>query len=615
MKELTLGLNFCDGHDTSIFSIFNNDLYGISQERITRVKHDSIYPIDAIKEMLRYKKIDPLKIEKVYAGVATLEFENLKLFNNTYKTTVALRKAIQGDRNAIYIKELSSKIKYQESISPIKRILNLLFDKRGREFLFLKTMGRKTTLRDIILRHLKEIFPNSKVKVKFFEHHLAHAYSSYFSSPFKDSLVLTFDGYGDQNFSKIYFVDQKNKKFKEIGSSKNIFIENFKKYNFTDNGAVSIGNIYSVFTFLLGFTPNADEGKVEALAAFGNADNRLYKALMLSMHIDRIKLSINLDKDRLNQLFEESNLENIIKELPKEDIAAAVQKYTQETILELLKTLKEKSDCPNLCLAGGVTANVIMNMHIHQNLFENIFIVPAMADDGLAQGVALMVKENINKDITNNFRFPTMPYFGSSYTHKEVKQALQHNNLEYKFIGNSAYTKAAEAIVEGKIGAIFQGRCEFGPRALGNRTIIADVRDKNIQKKINKEIKNRPLFQPFCPSIIIEERERLFEKSYNNKHMTIAFKLKEEFTKEIPGAVHIDNTARVQFVSQEDNPHYYDLIKKVKELTGFGVIINTSFNKHGRTMVLTPHDAIVDFISTNLDFMIIEGFWIERKKF
>ncbi len=612
MKELTLGLNFCDGHDTSVFAIFDNDLYGISQERLTRIKHDSMYPIDAIHEMLRYKKIDPLKVEKVYAGVATLEFENLKLFHNRYETEIALRKYIKGDRSYLYIKELSSQIKYQKSIPTIKRVLNFIQDKRGREFLLLKAKGRKTPLRKTIFRHLKDIFPNAKIEVKFFEHHLAHAYSTYFSSPFQDSLVLSFDGYGDKYFSKLYFVDQKTKTFKEVGSSKNIFIDNFKKYDFTDNGAVSIGNIYSVFTFLLGFTPNADEGKVEALAAFGDGNNRLYKSLMLSTHIDRINLSIKFDADKINKLFEKEHLDTIFKELSKVDISACVQKYTEDTIIEFLKVLKEKSDCPNICLAGGVTANVIMNMKINQELFENIFITPAMADDGLAQGVALMMKERNNKKITSNFKFPIMPYFGSSYKHEEIIEALKSSNLKYEFIGNDAYIKAAEAIVDGKIGAIFQGRAEFGPRALGNRSIVANAKDKNIQKKINKEIKNRPIFQPFCPSILIEERNRLFEKSYNNKHMTIAFKLKEEFVNNIPGAVHVDNSARVQFVSQEDNPNYHSLIKRVKELTNFGVIINTSFNKHGRTMVLTPHDAIIDFISTNLDFMVMEGFWVER---
>jgi carbamoyltransferase len=217
-----------------------------------------------------------------------------------------------------------------------------------------------------------------------------------------------------------------------------------------------------------------------------------------------------------------------------------------------------------------------------------------------------------DKSLKDSFRFPTMPYFGSSYSKDEVKSTLDDANLSYIDLKDEAYIKAAEYIVDGKIGALFHGRAEFGPRALGNRSIIADVRNRDIQKIINKDIKNRPLFQPFCPSMIIDERKRLFEKSYDNKHMTIAFKLKEEFKEEIPGSVHVDLTARVQFVSPEDNPNYYKMIKKVKELTGFGVIINTSFNKHGRTMVLTPEDAIVDFKDTNLDFMVIEGFLVEK---
>jgi carbamoyltransferase len=205
-----------------------------------------------------------------------------------------------------------------------------------------------------------------------------------------------------------------------------------------------------------------------------------------------------------------------------------------------------------------------------------------------------------------------MPYFGSSFKKEEIEKELIKSSLKYEYLGDEAYKKGAKKIVEGKIGAIFQGRTEFGPRALGNRSIIASVQDRDIQKKINSSIKNRPLFQPFCPSILAEEKERLFEKAYLNKHMTIAFRLKEEFKEDIPGSIHIDSTARVQFVEEKDNPNYYNLIKEVKNLTGFGVIINTSFNKHGRTMVLNPKQAIIDFLDTNLDFMIMEGFWVSR---
>jgi carbamoyltransferase len=155
---------------------------------------------------------------------------------------------------------------------------------------------------------------------------------------------------------------------------------------------------------------------------------------------------------------------------------------------------------------------------------------------------------------------------------------------------------------------------EWGPRALGNRSIIADPRPKDFREKINKEIKRRPAFQPFCPSILAEEAPRLFESYYLNKHMTCAFRMKKEFWDKLPSAIHIDGTARAQFVSREDNEKYYRLLKKVKDLTGFGIIINTSFNKHGRTIVETPHDAIIDFLDTDMDYVVIEGLLITRKK-
>jgi carbamoyltransferase len=610
MDTLTVGLNFFGGHDTSIFAIFEDDLYGVSQERITRIKHDSIFPIDALHELLRYKDIDPKKITRLNVGVATKAFEK-RIFNEySYEMTCKLREMIQGDKEHLFIKEFVKEKKKLQNSGKLHMLKSFIFNRYGREYLKMQLRGKKVSLDSIIKKHLKSIFPNAELNIKFYEHHLAHAYSTYYSSQFDKALVFTFDGEGDGSFSKLYSV--KDGEFKEVGDSKNIFVENMQKYDFADSGYASVGNIYSIFTHLLGFTPNADEGKVEALAAFGNHDNELYHALCSAVRVNKERLSIMMDEKALNSIFEQSNLDKIFSTLSKEDISAAVQKSTEKIALEYLKVAKERYPTDALCLAGGVTANVIMNMNIFEKLFENLYIIPAMGDDGIAQGVAIMMGIENDKSLKDSFRFPTMPYFGSSYSKDEVKRALDDANLSYIDLGDEAYIKAAEYIVDGKIGALFHGRAEFGPRALGNRSIIADVRNRDIQKIINKDIKNRPLFQPFCPSMIIDERERLFEKSYNNKHMTIAFKLKEEFKEEIPGSVHVDLTARVQFVSPEDNPNYYNMIKKVKELTGFGVIINTSFNKHGRTMVLTPKDAIVDFKDTNLDFMVIEGFLVEK---
>lgn len=611
MDTLTFGMNFYGGHDTAVFAIFENDYYGLSQERITRIKHDAIFPIDAIKETLRYQNTNPLEIKTLNIGIATKAFQK-RIFNEyAYEMTMALRKMIQGKNEYLFIKEFVRKKENILQGSKINMFKSFLFSKHGRDYLKMQLIGKKIPLEKIIKKHLHKIFSNAQLNLKFYEHHLCHAYSTYYSSEFDQALVLTFDGEGDGYFSKLYEVDNGN--FKEIGSSKNKYVENMKKYDFADKGYSSIGNIYSIFTYLLGFTPNADEGKVEALAAFGNHDNQLYNDLCDSVTIDKEKLSIEMNVEKLNALFEQSNLDKILNSLSTEDISSAVQKSTEKIAIEYLSAAKKKHPSHAICLAGGVTANVILNMNIFENLFENLYIIPAMGDEGIAQGAAVMMYLEQNSTLKQNFRFPTMPYFGSSYAKEEIEKALKNNNLKYVDIGNDAYLKAAELIVEGKIGALFHGRCEFGPRALGNRSIIADVRNNDIQQIINKNIKNRPLFQPFCPSIMIDERERLFESSYDNKHMTAAFRLKEEFRDEIPGSVHVDLTARVQFVSKEDNPNYYALIERVKALTGFGVIINTSFNKHGRTIVLTPEDAIIDFKDTNLDFMVIEGFLVQKR--
>jgi len=611
MKSLTLGLNFFGGHDTSIFAIFEDDVYGLSQERITRIKHDSIFPIDALHEMLRYKKIEPETIQELHVGIATLAFQK-RIFNEyAYEMTTALRKMLQGSDEELYIKDFVQRKEALQSKGKVAQLMTFVKSKEGRSYLKMQFSGKKLPLDAIIEKHLRKIFPNAKIDMTFYEHHLTHAYSTYYASGFKETLVFTFDGEGDSCFSKLYEV--KNGVFTELGASQNRYVENMKMYDFADSGYASVGNIYSIFTYLLGYTPNADEGKVEALAAFGNHQNRLYEDLMAAVQIDEKRMAMELDTDMLNVIFDPENLETLFEELSKEDISAALQRALEEIVLSYLRVVMAKYPYKRIALAGGVTANVIMNMKIFEELFEEMFIIPAMGDDGISQGAAIMKYLQLHPEQKESFSFSMMPYYGSVFTKEQIRGVLEKSGLSYRFLGEEAYLKAAEMIVEGKIGALFHGRCEFGPRALGNRSIIADVRNKEIQKLINKEIKKRPLFQPFCPSMLAEERERLFEKAYDNKHMTIAFKLKKEFKEQIPGAVHVDLTARVQFVSPEDNPNYYAMIARVKELTGFGVIINTSFNKHGRTMVLTPQHALRDFVDTNLDFMVLEGYLVERE--
>jgi len=602
MKSFTLGLNFYAGHDTSIFAIFDDDIYALSQERTTRIKHDGIFPLDAVKEMIRYKKINTKEITNIDVGVATLAFENILVDEFTYEMSKLLRDMLISDKE-LYIKEFEEK-KRELNSSKQKLLKKFLLTSKGRSYIKMKLLGKKTPVKKLIKIHLQKLFPNAKLNISFYEHHLCHANASYYTSGFKDALVFTFDGEGDGIFSKLFFV--KNGIFVELANSKNIYVENAKEFYFADNGYLSIGNIYSIFTYLLGFTPLSDEGKVEALAAYGKYDNFLYHLLKESYIIK--DLSIILKKDVLEEVFSKEFLKEVFSNLKKEDISAAVQRFSEDVVLEYLQIVKNRYADQNLAIAGGVTANVIINNKIYEKVFDSIHITPAMGDEGTAQGAAIL-KHSVNK---TKKPFPQMPYFGSKYDKNEIEKELKESDLRYEYLGDKAYKKAGLEITKGKIGAIFQGRAEFGPRALGNRSIVADARDKDIQKKINSSIKKRPLFQPFCPSILIEEKDRLFQKAYDNKHMTIAFKLKKEYKDTLPGSVHIDLTARVQFVSKKDNKNYYTLIKEVKKETGYGVVINTSFNKHGRTMVLNPKQAIIDFLDTNLDFMVMEGFWVKK---
>ena len=255
-----------------------------------------------------------------------------------------------------------------------------------------------------------------------------------------------------------------------------------------------------------------------------------------------------------------------------------------------------------------------MSINIYERTnFKNIYVLPPMADDGLAIGSAILTAIVLGQDVSWLKDFE-MPYFGDSYTREQVKKVLDsYNNITYEDLKDNWPHEAAISVSEGKICSLFQGKMEFGPRALGNRSIIANPMLEDTRQKINSTVKRRPHYQPFCPSILEEERERLFKNSFSHKHMAIAFRMKDEFIKDLPCAVHVDGTARPQFVEEKDNPNYYRFLKALKDITGYGVSLNTSFNLHGRTIVRTPEDAVVDFIDCNIDELFIEGYRVKRK--
>ncbi len=612
--SIFIGTKF-HNHDSSFFAInpFSQSIFGMSTERKTRYKHDFIPPINILDTYIKEEKINPKEIKKIIVGYP-FNTGKLSIENNFYY----LHKNFRLHSQTKYKKEVDCAYRNFWRKKKYSKLFSLLFSFFGIKFLFLFLYNKiffpkNVPLERAIKNTLKNRFPNANIMIKFYDHQLCHAISSHYTSMNKNELLFTSDGWGDVYFSKVFIANRG--KIKEIAHSR------FVKVNLrTEENPLflvgSVGKIYSYFTVLLGFTENSDEGKVEALAAYGKPINFLHNELVLLFSINKNN-GLETTKEKLFEVLNYKRMIEILEKNKKEDIAATVQAFLETITKKYLLHIKKQHSFNSISLSGGVAANVINNLMIYENICEKIHITPAMSDEGTSQGAAIltMIENGFTYKNLEWLRSSHMPYFGTSYSKKEVEKTLKKNSKEitYSYVGNLWPEKVASFIHNKKIGAIFHGKMEWGPRALGNRSIVANPLCPKVKDIINKKIKKRLYFQPFCPSIIEEERERLFEKAYSNKHMTCAFRMKNSFQKKLPGAIHIDGTARVQFVEEGDNPYYYRLIKKFKEFSGFGVIINTSFNKHGRTIVESPEDAVRDFIDTNMDFLMIEGFLVNRK--
>jgi carbamoyltransferase len=600
-----LGTKYC-GHDSAACLIDTNKktIFAISTERITRIKHDQM-DISPILENYNFDSID-------YVAHSYNDFANDGELRKKMTYTKDIEKALRRIIKPIYIKDMNisrfkkNKLIFKSIFSNYAAVKAYYSAKFNRALITETPEDNKRAFTNYILKNFNK-FDLKPKKILFFEHHLCHATPSYYLSPFngEKALALTIDGQGDGFFSKLY-VFNGLKDYKLIGQSSADFIGN-SKY-------LSIGHVYEDFTRAMDLRPNSDEGKVEALAAFGDADRVLLKELRLATPIDKKSLSINFDIDKIKPFRNIDWLKEQRKRIGNENFCATVQNYLEDTIITYLNYAYEKYPISNLCLSGGVAANIIMSLNIYERTnFKNIYVLPAMGDDGLAIGSAIQTAITLDEDVSWLRDFQ-MPYFGDSYTREEVKIVLQgFDNIIFQDVEKNWPEEAAKSVAKGNICSLFHGRMEFGPRALGNRSIVADPRRDNIRQRINSTVKKRPNYQPFCPSILEEERERLFKNSFVHKHMAIAFRMKEKYIKDLPCAVHVDGTARPQFVEKKDNPKYYRYLKALKSITGYGVSLNTSFNLHGRTIVRTPRDAIVDFIDCNIDELYIEGFRVKRK--
>ena len=585
-------------HDSAAALIVDGKIVAAAQEeRFSRKKHDSGYPFHAIQYVLREAK--------------------LKLSDVNYITF------------------------YEKPFLKFERLLEtyVAFAPKGFKSFCMSMpiwLGEKLFQKKVLFNQLKSHDKNFDDinKIYFSEHHFSHAASAFYPSPFNDATVLTLDGVGEWATTTM-----------AKGHGQNLEI--IKEIHFPH----SIGLLYSAFTFYTGFKVNSAEYKVMGLAPYGVPK---FKNLILDKLIDlkedgtfRLNMDffdyptgLKMTNEKFSKLFGQPvrSLENELIEQFHMDVAASIQSVTEEVVLRLAKSLAKDTDSKNLCLAGGVALNCVANGKIHkEKIFDNIWIQPAAGDAGGALGAALALwhqelKNERLKPIKDEMKGS---YLGPKFSDNEVQSELTNLGATFeKFTEDELLKITAEELSKEKTVGWFQGRMEFGPRALGARSILADPRSEKMQKILNLKIKFRESFRPFAPSILREELSNWFDIDCDSPYMLLVSDIKKNKKKEmtesekklfgieqlnvkrsdIPAVTHVDYSARLQTVHQDTNPKYYKLIKNFEHITKCPVIVNTSFNVRGEPIVCSVKDAYRCFMGTNLDMLVCENFILYKDK-
>ena len=582
-------------HDSAATLILDGKIVAAAQEeRFTRIKHDNSFPINSIKFVLNFSQLDLNEVDYiVFYEKPFLKFERLL---ETY-----LAFAPKGFKSfclamPLWIKE---KLFQKKLIIDSLKILDNKFQSDG--------------------------------KIFFSSHHLSHASSAFFPSPFKEAIVLTADAVGEWTTTSI-----------AIGKNNSLKIK--KEINFPH----SLGLLYSSFTYYLGFKVNSGEYKLMGLAPYG-----------VPKYVDKINLLIDIKEDgsfRLDQSYfnyttgltmTNEKFHNLFGQKPRNskseelnqfhmDIAASIQKVTENIIIKIAKSIKKEYGIDNLCLAGGVALNCVANGKlIEERIFKNIWVQPAAGDAGGSLGAALafwyLHKKNTRR--VSNSDEMSGSYLGPAYSQNSIETELKKVGAIFKvFDDQKLLEKTANQLSNNKIIGWFQGRMEFGPRALGNRSIIGDPRSLSMQRDLNLKIKFRESFRPFAPAIIESEVAEWFELKTQSPYMMFVSKIKREKqisindkeTKlsglqklsikrsEIPAVTHVDYSARIQTVNKKTNKKFFDLLKNFEEKTKCPILINTSFNVRGEPIVNTPLDAYNCFMGTNIDILVIGNCFLEK---
>lgn len=490
------------------------------------------------------------------------------------------------------------------SFSPAKRLRNKYFDekvtagswgsKEGEDLFYQKLMQ--------IPQKLSELYGvDVKGKFQWIDHHTSHAGSAYFVSPFEEAAILVVDGIGEFESTTLY--KGKDNKIKRIRSI---------------TYPHSLGFLWEKLSQFLGFS-EYDACKVMGLASYGNF-KKYYKQLMSFVKINCRDFNVdhNIVKFRVEDY---SELEKILgnKREPHEeieerhaDIAAALQRITEEILIKLANYLYRETKLENLCLAGGVALNCVANSVLQEKTpFTDVYVQPVAHDAGTAIGAAYFIW---NQQLGNSRSFVIAhSYFGPDYSNEEIRKVLEENNL--KFTEQRDIEKeVAKLVSEGGVVGWFQGKMEMGPRALGNRTLLADPRNPKIRDVLNLKVKHREYFRPFAPSVLVDKADEWFripKKSISSDFMLFAYDVFENKRGIIPAVIHVDGTSRIQTVRKETNHQYYKLIQEFEALTGVPMVLNTSFNDR-EPIVCSPQDAVNTFLKTRIDYLAIGNFLVSR---
>lgn len=605
MSKIILGIS-AFYHDSAACLVVNGKVIAAAQEeRFTRQKHTPDFPVNAIKYCL--------------------------------------------EEGGYSIGELDAIAFYDKPLLKFERLLETYyaFAPKGLRS-FLKAipvwLNEKMFLKKLIFDGLKDVGPYTKKQVKllFPEHHLSHAASAFYPSNYDKAAILTVDGVGEWSTASIG-VGEGNK------------LEMLKEMHFPH----SVGLLYSAFTYFLGFMVNSGEYKLMGLAPYGNpnsAETAKFRGL-IKEHLVDIKpdgsvwlnqkyfnyaTGLRMVKDKeWNRIFgfprrdEEHNLEQ-----HHCNLALAIQQVTEEIVILMAKEAKRITQADYLCMAGGVALNCVANGKLQrEGIFKNIYVQPAAGDAGGALGAAIAASYiyfGEERQLEAGYDQLQGSYLGPEYSEKEIISTIKRvKGIAKTYDDFGALSEyVAEKIAEGNVVGWFQGRMEFGPRALGSRSILGDARNPEMQKKLNLKIKYREGFRPFAPSVLAEDCQDYFDQNTDSPYMLIVSPVAESRRKALPdnyddlplwerlytqrsdvqSITHLDFSARIQTVHRDTNPRYWHLINAFKQKTGYGLVVNTSFNVRGEPIVCTPHDAYRCFMSTEMDFLVLGNYVFEKTK-